>query len=146
MFCPASPSVVVRGTSRRRIGNLVRLLGKSLSFPRTRRMTSLNSPSSSGIYSQLLAHPICPIGTSDGESNNTSHPAQGFCCCHRLAGLIATPNDGRMLLPALNAFPDSSHHWPLDDLVLRPAGLKRFHGLCHCCSDFALGRGFECPH
>ena len=24
------------------------------------------------IYSQLLAHPICPIGTSDGESNNTS--------------------------------------------------------------------------
>ena len=37
------------------------------------------------IYSQLLAHPICPIGTSDGESNNTSHPAQGFFCCHRLS-------------------------------------------------------------
>mmetsp|Transcript_42851 Transcript_42851/g.102125 ORF Transcript_42851/g.102125 Transcript_42851/m.102125 type:complete len:201 (+) Transcript_42851:994-1596(+) len=41
------PSVVVRGTSRRRIGNLVRLSGKSLSFSRARRMTSLNSPSSS---------------------------------------------------------------------------------------------------
>ena len=47
IFCPASPSVVVRGTSRRRIGNLVRLSGKSLSFSRARRMTSLNSPSSS---------------------------------------------------------------------------------------------------
>ena len=47
IFCPASPSVVVRGTSRRRIGNLVRLSGKPLSFSRARRMTSLNSPSSS---------------------------------------------------------------------------------------------------
>ena len=98
------------------------------------------------LHFKFLVHRRFPIGTFDGESHNTSHPAQGFFCCHRLAGLIATTNDGRMLSPALNAFLDSSHHWPLDDLVLRPAGLKRFHGLCQCCSDFALGRGFECPH
>ena len=40
---PLSPSVVVRGMSRR-MGYLVRLSGKSLSFSRARLMTSLNSP------------------------------------------------------------------------------------------------------
>ena len=41
------PTVVLRGMSRRRMGYLVRLSGKSLSFSCTRLMTSTNIPSSS---------------------------------------------------------------------------------------------------
>ena len=41
------PTVVLRGMSRRRMGYLVRLSGKSLSFSRTRHMTSTNIPWSS---------------------------------------------------------------------------------------------------
>ena len=93
----------------------------------------------------LLAHHLLPIRAFDGESHNTSHSSQGFFDCHRLSWQVATPDDGCMFSPALDAVFDGVHHWPFDDLILRPCGFKRLHGLCHCCLDFALCRGFECP-
>ena len=82
---PLSPSVVKSGMLRRRMGCLVRLSGKSLSFPRTRRMTSSNIPISSSpscLHISFLQSALSIFScTTPRTPRNARHTAQVFPDC-----------------------------------------------------------------